>query len=406
MRVAITGIGIVGPNGIGTDALWDALLHGRSGITAIEDPAVRDAVPAHAWGIVPDWDASPWLEKRVARRMGRFSQFAVACARMALEDAGIAELDPERTGVVVHTGAGGNVEGDREVVHRAADPSRTGPLYVPLLSANMGAANVAIQLGITGPTTAGVGACAAGAIAMVEGLHLVQRGEVDVVLAGAAEAALSPFLISCLANAGALTTDEGDPSRLSRPFDRDRTGFVPAEGGAMCVLEPLERAKARGARIICELVGGALGCDAYHITAPEPTGAGAERVLRRAIASARGADVAAIVAHGTGTKLNDEAESAAIARVLGDRLPDVPVTGPKSVFGHTLGAAGAFGAVTGALIVANGAVPPTANYETPDPGCADLAIVAGREQPLGDGCVLVNAFGFGGQNAVLVLGPA
>ena len=277
---------------------------------------------------------------------------------------------------------------------------------MPLLSAIMGAATVAFQLGITGPTTAGVGACAAGAIAMIEGLHLVQRGEVDVVLAGAAEAALSPFLVSCLANAGALTTEGGDPAALSRPFDRDRTGFVPAEGGAMVVLEPLERARARGARVICELVGGALGCDAYHITAPEPNGAGAERVLRRALGSARTDRVGAIVAHGTGTKLNDVAESAAIARVLGERLPVVPVTAPKSIFGHTLGAAGAFGAVTGALIVQHGAVPPTANYEHQDPDCAPLALAAEGSRPLPDGCVLVNAFGFGGQNAVLVLGPA
>ena len=283
----------------------------------------------------------------------------------------------------MHTGAGGIIEGDRELLARADAPARIGPLYVPQLSANMGAANVAIHLGVTGPVTAGVGACAAGAIGIAEGYHLLRRGEVDVVLAGATDAALTAPLVASLSNAGALSTASGDPATISRPFDLHRTGFVPSEGAAMMVLEPLDRARERGATVYCEIAGAAVGSDAFHITSPEPTGAGAERAMRQALLNSgiEAADIDCIVAHGTGTKLNDAAEAAAILRVFGGR--SVPVTAPKSVVGHTLGAAGAFSVAVGALAVRHGLIPPGINYDTPDPDCPlDIVHGAPRQVPV------------------------
>lgn len=402
MRVAITGIGVIGPHGVGTDRFWQGLCDGRSGIRRLAAPELQ-GMAATAGGEIPDFDPTAFMEKRVARRMGRFAQLAVAASALALRDAGIDELEPERTGITVHTGAGGTVEGDRELLARADNPGRIGPLYVPQLSANMGAANVAIHFGVTGPVTAGVGACAAGAIGVAEGFHLLRRGEADVVLAGATDAALTPALVASLSNAGALSTSDAEPATVSRPFDLHRTGFVPSEGAAMMVLEPLERAQARGAGGYCEIVGAAIGCDAFHITSPEPTGAGAERAMRQAL---RNADLApgtvdCIIAHGTGTKLNDAAEAAAIGRVFADHRP--AVTAPKSTVGHTLGAAGAFGVAAGALAVRHAAIPPTINYDTPDPDCP-LDIVHGASRLAAVRAAIVNAFGFGGQNAVVVLG--
>ncbi len=402
-RVVVTGLGVVGPSGIGAAPLWSSLLEGRSSIVRLDDPSLHDA-PARNGGPVPGFDPTPWIERRAARRMGRFSQLAVVAALLALEDAGLSDVSGERTGITIHTGAGGLLEGDEEVLARREAPGRTGPLYVPRVSANMAAANAAIQLGVTGPVTAGVGACAAGAIALIEAFHLLRRGEVDTVLAGGTDAILGPYLIASLANAGALSTADGDPTRVSRPFDLERTGFVPSEGAAIVVLEREEVARARGARIVCELAGGAVGCDAFHITSPEPTGEGAERAIRAALRSAgeEPDGIDAIVAHGTGTRLNDNAEAAALARVLGERVHDVPLTAPKAAIGHTLGAAGTFGAVIAAQILATGLVPPTINYETPDPD-ADVRVVVGEPLRAAPRAVLANAFAFGGQNAVLVL---
>ena len=404
VRVAITGIGVIGPHGVGTDRFWQALCEGRSGIRRLETPALQ-GLEATAGGEIPDFDPTVFMEKRVARRMGRFAQLAVGASVLALADAGIGELEPERTGITVHTGAGGIIEGDRELLARADAPGRIGPLYVPHLSANMAAANVAIHLGVTGPVTAGVGACAAGAIGIAEGFHLLRRGEVDIVLAGATDAALTAPLVASLANAGALSTAAGDPATISRPFDLHRTGFVPSEGAAMLVLEPLDRALARGATIYCEIGAAAIGSDAFHITSPEPTGAGAERAMRQALRNAGlAADgVDCIVAHGTGTKLNDAAEAAAILRVFGGR--SVPVTAPKSVVGHTLGAAGAFSVAVGALAVRHALIPPSINYDTPDPQCP-LDVVHGGPRAVPVRAAIINAFGFGGQNAVVVLQDA
>ena len=402
-RVAITGIGIVGPTGNGVDALWSSLMEHRSGVIRLEGEQY-EGLPARHAAPIADFDLSPYIEKRAARRMGRFAQFALVAGHLALADAGLDDVSGPRTAITIHTGAGGIPEGDEEVLKRQHDPSRMGPLYVPLVSGNMAAANAAITWGVTGPVTAGVGACAAGTIAVAEGYHTLRRGDVDVVLAGASDAALTPYLMSSLANAGALSTAEGDPVTLSRPFDRDRTGFIPAEGAAMLVLEPLAAAQARGAHVYAEIAGVAVSCDAYHVTAPDPDGAGAELALRGALGQSGLApeEIGAVIAHGTGTQLNDASEAAAVRRVLGTAAGTPKVTAPKAVLGHGLGAAGAFSVAIGALVADRGAVPPVMNLDHPDPACA-IDLVRGDAAALEAPGVMVDAFGFGGQNAVIAL---
>jgi 3-oxoacyl-[acyl-carrier-protein] synthase II len=399
--VAITGIGIVGPTGLGTEALWTSLMEHRSGIVRLEGEEY-EGLPARHAAPIADFDLSPYIEKRVARRMGRFAQFALVAGDLALTDAGLTDISGPRTAITIHTGAGGIPEGDAEVLKRANDPGRMGPLYVPLVSGNMAAANAAIKWGVTGPVTAGVGACAAGTIAVAEAFHTLQRGGVDVVLAGASDAALTPYLMSSLANAGALSTAEGDPATLSRPFDAGRTGFIPAEGAAMLVLEPLSRAQARGAHVYATIAAVAISCDAYHVTAPDPEGAGAELALRGALGRSGmdATEIGAVIAHGTGTQLNDASEAGAVKRVLGAGNP--LVTAPKAVLGHGLGAAGAFSVAIGALVADRGLVPPVMNLDNPDPAC-DINLVRGQAGVLEQPGVIIDAFGFGGQNAVIAL---
>lgn len=404
--VAITGIGIVGPTGVGQAALWDSLLEHRSGIRELHDERYAGLAARYA-GPIDDFDVTPWIEKRVARRMGRFARFAVVASLLAVEDAGLDDVAGPRTAITIHTGAGGIPEGDDEVLKRQQDPSRMGPLYVPQVSGNMAAANAAIRLGVTGPVTAGVGACAAGTIAVAEGYNTLRRGDADLVLAGASDAALTPYLMASLANAGALSTALGEPAALSRPFDAARTGFLPSEGAAMLVLEPLERAEARGARVYAVIRGAGLSCDAFHVTAPEPDGAGAEQAIRVALGHAEmePAEVGCLVAHGTGTQLNDVSEAKAAGRVFGSGPEGPAVTAPKAVLGHGLGAAGAFSVAVGALVAHHGVVPSIMNLDDPDPAC-DLNLVRGAPQPLASDGILVQAFGFGGQNAVLALARA
>ena len=400
ITVAITGIGIVGPTGNGTDALWSSLMEHRSGVIRLEGEQY-EGLPARHAAPIADFDLTPYVDKRAARRMGRFARFALVAGDLALADAGLTDISGPRTAITIHTGAGGIPEGDEEVLKRQHDPSRMGPLYVPLVSGNMAAANAAIKWGVTGPVTAGVGACAAGTIAVAEAFHTLRRGDVDVVLAGASDAALTPYLMSSLANAGALSTAEGDPSTLSRPFDAGRTGFIPAEGAAMLVLEPLERALARGAHVYATIASVAISCDAYHVTAPDPAGAGAELALRGALdrSGMDASEIGAVIAHGTGTQLNDASEAAAVKRVLGT-APHV--TAPKAVLGHGLGAAGAFSVAIGALVADRGLVPPVMNLDNPDPAC-DVNLVRGAAATLEQPGVIVDAFGFGGQNAVIAL---
>ena len=399
--VAITGLGAVTPLG-DAEETWARLLAGDSGLRPAPE-ALRRA-GCQVVGAVEGFDAGRYMDHHAARRMGRFSQFSVAACRMALEDAGLGGIDGDDVGLVVHTGAGGLLEAEAAAGPAAARPDRVSPFFTPIYGPNMAACQPSLELGIRGPVHGGVGACAAGAQAVVDGLRMVERAESEVVLAGATDAGLSPLLLGSLANAGALAPPGEDPASACRPFDRTRAGMVASEGAAVVVLEPLGRARARGARVLALLLGGGSAGDADHVAAPHPEGRGAERDMRRALADAGvgPSAVDALVAHATATPLGDVAEARAVTAVFGPS-PALAVSAPKGALGHGLGAAGAFALVVAALSLLDGVLPPTRNLSEPDPGCAlDHVRDKPRRVPLRT--VLVNASGFGGQNAAVLLG--
>ena len=402
--IAITGLGAVTPFGHAEET-WKALLAGES--------ALRPASPAllaagcEVAGPAESFDPAQFMDRYEARHMGRFSQFAVAASRMALDDAGLDLGDGEGVGLVVHTGAGGLVEAEGAAIAAAPRPHRVSPYFTPTYGPNMAACQPSIQLGIRGPVLGGVGACAAGIQALIDGLRLLQHGEAEVVLAGGTDAALSTLLLGSLANAGALAPAGPDPTAACRPFDRSRAGMVASEGAAMFVLEPLERARRRRARVLALLRGGGRSADGYHVTAPDPQGRGTAAALRRALddAGIRPADVDVLVAHATATPRGDEAEGTAVRTVFAD-APRLRVTAPKAALGHGLGAAGAFGVLVAALCLRDQQVPPTRNLDDPDPACGPLNHVRGEPRPGPVRHVIVNAAGFGGQNAAVVVSAA
>jgi 3-oxoacyl-[acyl-carrier-protein] synthase II len=404
-RAVVTGLGVLSPIGLTVDDFWANLTAGVSGIgpiTAFDASALRVRIAGEVAGFEP----SAYMPAKEARRMERFAQFAVAVCRMALEDAGL-EMTPAKsyaTGVVMNTGGGGmNQVAMEEHTLMEKGPDRVTPFFVPLMAPNMASSQPSIQLGIRGPVITSVAACAAGTMAMVEALRLIRYGDADVVIAGGTESALLPLAFASLHNMHALSVRNDEPTRASRPFDRDRDGFVFGEGAAALVVESEEHARARDARILCELAGGAITGDAYHITAPLPSGEGAVVAMRRALQDAcMGPDeLEYICAHGTATPLNDAAETAAIKSAFGQRAYRIPISSNKSMIGHLLGAAGAMSALTSVLAITRGVIPPTINLETPDPNC-DLDYVPNiaREQRVRT--AMANGFGFGGQNAVAV----
>ena len=402
-RAVVTGLGVLSPIGLTVDEFWANLTAGVSGIgpiTAFDASALCVRIA----GEVAGFDPSLYVPSKEARRMERFAQFAVAVSRMALEDAGLAitPANSAAVGVVMNTGGGGmNRVALEERTLMAKGPERVTPFFVPLMAPNMAASQPSIQLGIRGPVITSVAACAAGTMAMVEALRLIRYGDADVVIAGGTEAALLPLAFASLHNMHALSVRNDEPTRASRPFDRDRDGFVFGEGAAALVVESEDHARARDARILCELAGGAITGDAYHITAPLPSGEGAVLAMTRALKDARlGTDeLEYICAHGTATPLNDAAETHAIKRAFGARAYRIPISSNKSMIGHLLGAAGAMSALTAVLAITRGVIPPTINLETPDPEC-DLDYVPNiaREQRVRT--AIANGFGFGGQNAV------
>jgi 3-oxoacyl-[acyl-carrier-protein] synthase II len=343
------------------------------------------------------------MEVKEVRHTDRFAQFAVAAARLAHEDAGKPDLEPERTGVVVASGIGGieSLLRQHEVL-LSRGPGRVSPFMVPSLMANAAAGHVAMHFGLTGPNTCVVTACAAGAHAVGEGYRLIRDGLADVVLAGGAEAAIVPITVAAFAQMQALTRNP-DPETASRPFDAGRDGFVLGEGACLLVLEREDLARERHARVYAELAGYGASADAYHITQPQPTGAGASLAITWALRDA-GEDPGAVSyvnAHGTSTPLNDAAETAAIKLALGEEVArNVPVSSTKSMTGHMLGAAGAIEAAASALAVTEGLLPPTIHYATADPDC-DLDCVPNEARKADVSLALSNSFGFGGQNAVL-----
>lgn len=406
-RVVVTGIGLITPVAVGTEENWRGLLEGRSGlgpITAFDtaEHTVRIA------GEVRDFDPVDWVGgRKEARKMDRFIQFSMAATKMAFADAGleIPVADPERTGVIIGVGMGGlaTIEEAAEVL-RTKGPKRLSPFMLPRLLANLAPGQVSIMIGSHGPNWCPVSACATGAHGVGEAARLISHGDLDVAVAGGAEATITPLGIGGFAAMKALSTRNDDPQGASRPFDLDRDGFVAAEGAGVLILESERHAKKRGARILAEIAGYGQSADGYHITQPDPDGRGASSAMRRALANASLEPDAVdyINAHGTSTPINDKTESMAIEQVFGDRARRIWVSSTKSMTGHMLGAAGAVEAGVCALAISRGQVPPTINYTTPDPECRlDYVPNTAREGRVE--VALSNSFGFGGTNVSLVL---
>lgn len=405
-RVAITGIGVISPVGTGKEKFWEALKAGRSGV----GPVTRfkaDDFHTRIAGEVKDFDPAAFLEKKDLKRMDRFAQYAVAASKMAVADAGL-ELDKEdreRIGVILGTGIGGTetFEEQHQILLEKG-PGRISPFFIPMMIANMGAAQVAIILGLRGANFTVVNACAASANALGAALRTIQYGEADVVISGGSEASVTPMALGGFCAMKALSTRNDEPERASRPFDRLRDGFVLGEGAGVVILESLEHAQRRGARIYAELAGYGCTADAYHITAPAPDGEGAARAMRLALEDAglTVEDVDYINAHGTSTDLNDRLETEAIKKVFGPRAYQLAVSSIKSMTGHLLGAAGAVELIATVLTVYEGIVPPTINYENPDPDC-DLDYVPNTARRLDVRAALSNSLGFGGHNVALAV---
>jgi 3-oxoacyl-[acyl-carrier-protein] synthase II len=404
-RVAITGMGVKTPAGLDLETFWDTIVKAESQADTwtLIDP---DGVPVKFGCEVKGFDPTAYLNVKEARRQDRVAQLGFAAAVDALKQAGEVGADPARCSVMCGTGVGGLITLEAQVtLYAEKGAERVSPFLVPMMMTNATAGLISIQLGWTGPSLCITTACAAGANAVGEAARLIREGSADVVLAGGVESSITPTAISAFARMGALSGRNDDPKRASRPFDAGRDGFVMGEGAAFLVLEEYDRAVARGAEILGELLGYGRNCDAHHITAPSPGGAGAVACMTLALDDAGLAPSAVnhVNAHGTSTPLNDAAESEAVSKVFGGTTP--PITSIKGVTGHTIGAAGAVEAVASLLSLRKGLVPPVANYETPDPEIA-ADVVHGAAREIGEGVALSNSFGFGGHNASLVLGLA
>ena len=405
-RVVITGLGVISPVGIGKEPFWSALIQGQSGIGPLTrfDPTAYDSKIA---GEVKDFAPIKYLDRKEIKRMDRFTQFGVVAARLAMEDADLAldREDPESIGVVIGSGIGGiETLCEQHSVLLNKGPNRVSPLFIPMMITNMAAGQIAIVLGPKGPNITVVTACASGTNAVGEAFKMLQRGSAEVVLAGGTETPIVPIAMAGFCSMRAMSTSNDEPQRASRPFDQNRDGFIISEGAGILVLETLEHALARGARIYGEIVGYGCTADGYHITAPEPEGTEAARAMQLALqdAGVSPEQVDYINAHGTSTELNDKIETLAIKKVLGDHAYRVPVSSIKSMIGHSMGAAGALEAIACVLSMCTGWVPPTINYEHPDPEC-DLDYVPNQARKHAVKVAVSNSFGFGGQNAVLVL---
>jgi 3-oxoacyl-[acyl-carrier-protein] synthase II len=402
-RVVVTGIGPVTPVGIGLKSFWDGIVSGRPGGGDVTLFDVSE-FPVRTAAEVRDFDPTAFMEPKAIKRTDRAIHFAVAAAKLAWEDAGTPQVEPSRTAVVVSTGIGGltTMLAQTRILFDKG-PGRVSAFLVPAMMPNASAGQVAMEMGFTGPNTCIVTACAAGAHGVGEGYRYIVDGLADVCLAGGTEAVITPLSMAGFAQMQALSRYP-DGAKASRPFDAERDGFVLAEGACILVLEDAERAEARGARIYAELAGYGASADAHHITAPEPQGAGAVLAIEATLADAGEPPEAVdyINAHGTSTPLNDASETRALKKVFGDHAYKVPISSTKSMTGHMLGAAGAVEAAVAALSIAEGVVPPTINYETPDPEC-DLDYVPNESRKVEVRLALSNSFGFGGQNAVLAL---
>lgn len=402
VRVVVTGLGAVSPLGIGVPALWDGLLAGRSGVRCVQH-FDTDHLLVKIAAEVPDFDPKAFMDHKSIRRMDRFAQFAIAATREALADANLEITDEnrDRVGIMMNTGGGGIPTIESNVTAMAVSgPSRVSALVIPMFAPNMASSQVSIAFGIHGPTITSAAACASGVQAYVDAVRLLRAGEADVVVTGGTEAGITPVALSGLANMHALSRRNDEPERASRPFDLDRDGFVFGEGAGVCILETEEHAARRGARVYAEALGGALTSDAFHLTAPEPSGRGAGMAMSQALERAQMEphEIDYIAAHATATPIGDLAETLAIKAAFGDDARKVAISANKSMVGHMLGAAGAISALASVLAMRDGIVPPTINLETPDPEC-DLDYVPNLARRMPVRAAMVNGFGFGGQNA-------
>lgn len=405
-RVVVTGLGAVTPLGIGAQPTWEGMRAGRSGITNITLFDATDFTSRIA-GEVSDFDPTLWIEAREVRHTDRFVHFAMAAAAMAVEDSGLdfAAADGDRAGVLIGSGIGGTWTWEQQ--HRnllEKGPRRISPFFIPMLIMDMAAGRVAMRYGAKGPNLAIATACATSAHALGEAAEIIRRGDADIMIAGGAEAAVSPLALGGFCSLRALSKRNDDPPRASRPFDRDRDGFVMAEGAGIVLLELLDDAKKRGARIYGEILGYGATADAYHITDPEPEGEGMAASMSAALRDAQipPEDIDYVNAHGTATSVGDLAETKALKRVFGDRAYKLPISSTKSVTGHLLGAGGAVEAIACLCATRDNIAPPTINLDNPDPEC-DLDYVpnVAREVPIRT--TMTNSFGFGGHNATLIL---
>ncbi len=405
-RVVVTGLGVVSPLGNDVPTLWQALRAGESGIGPITRFDTSDYA-THFAGEVKGFDPEKYMERKEVRHSDRFVQYAMAAAAQAVEQAGLdpAKGDPYRIGLVVGSGIGG-IE-TLESQHRTMmekGPGRISPFFIPMMISNMSTGALAIKMGFKGPSFTPVSACSTGAHAIGEGFRMLQRNQVDAVVAGGTEAPITPMSLAGFGNMKALSTRNESPETASRPFDATRDGFVLGEGSATLVLESLAHAHARGAPILAELIGFGQSADAYHLTAPAPEGVGAQLAMRHALADAgvRPEGVQYINAHGTSTPMNDLNETLAVKAVFGEAARQLVVGSTKSMTGHLLGAAGALEAAICALVVREGRIPPTINFTTPDPAC-DLDYAHNRLIERDVEVALSNSFGFGGHNVTLAI---
>jgi 3-oxoacyl-[acyl-carrier-protein] synthase II len=405
-RVVVTGMGAVTPIGHSVAEYWRNLCAGVSGAGPITRFDASN-YPVKIACEVKDFDPTKYMDARDVRRTGRFVHFALAATAQALADAefSITESNAEMVGVAFNTGGGGLVDMQNEIeVMEKKGMGRVSPFFIPSIIPNMAAGQVSLEFGAKGPVITSVAACASSVYAFIDAYHLIGRGEADVIIAGGTEAGLTPIAVAGLGNMQALSRNNTrPPHEVSRPFDAKRDGFVFGEGAGAVILESLEHAQARGARIYAEVLGGAQTGDAYHITAPAPGGAGAALAMSRAVrfAGLEPADVDYVVAHGTSTPLNDVAETAAIKRAFGEHAAKLAISSNKSMIGHLLGAAGVMSGIAATLALRDQIAPPTINYEYPDPAC-DLDYVPNTARPMPMNVALVNGFGFGGQNGVAV----
>ncbi|GAX37584.1 beta-ketoacyl-ACP synthase II [Nodularia sp. NIES-3585] len=403
-RVVITGVGAITPIGNTPDEYWEGLLSGRNGIGNITffDASSHDCRIA---GEVKNFDPLAYMDRKEAKRMDRFAQFGVSAAKQAVSDAKLVinELNAEQVGVMIGSGIGGlKVLEDQQTIYLNRGPDRCSPFMIPMMIANMAAGLTAIHIGAKGPNSCAVTACAAGSNAIGDAFRLIQGGYAQAMICGGCEAAITPLGLAGFAAARALSTRNDDPTHACRPFDRDRDGFVMGEGGGILVLEELEHALSRGARIYAEMVGYGMTCDAYHMTSPVPGGKGAARAIQLALKDGGITPdmVSYINAHGTSTPANDSTETAAMKTALGDHAYKIAISSTKSMTGHLLGGSGGIEAVATVLAIAHDQIPPTINLENPDPEC-DLDYVSHTSRAQKVAIALSNSFGFGGHNVTL-----